>query len=119
MATSSNRWKSWKTDISASFSLFLIHFLLLLPLCCAANQRLDVCAAADREAQLQWQHVHEGVFIDLSTGQLAGVLVDAAGEECAIDLILNETAGERTEVSFFKAPEKDAEDCFDITYEDR
>ena len=43
-------------------------------------------------------------------------LVSIAGNECALDLRVNKTHGERTEVSFFKDAEIDAEKCFDIVF---
>ena len=39
-----------------------------------------------------------------------------AGKECAFELRVNKTHGERTEVSFFKDAEIDAEKCFDIVF---
>ncbi len=39
----------------------------------AANQRLDVCATKTEEERLTWRHLHEGVFVDISTGENAGV----------------------------------------------
>ena len=43
-------------------------------------------------------------------------LLSIAGNECALDLRVNRTHGERTEVSFFKDAEIDAEKCFDIVF---
>ena len=48
-----------------------------------------------------------------------GIEKSSGGQECALDLRLNETHGERTEVSFFKQAQKDYQDCFDIIYQDR
>ena len=102
-------------------SSFLHLFILFSapPLISAANKRLDVCADPSAEKALHWRQFHEGIFIDISTGEKAGIERDSQGQECALDLKLNETHGERTEVSFFKDADRDVVDCFDIIYEDR
>ena len=63
-----------------SHSVLCVFLLLLLPsflflpmLTSAANQRLDVCATKTEEERLTWRHLHEGVFVDISTGENAGV----------------------------------------------
>ena len=118
MSTGIPRFLFFRRNVLVLVLILLLFLHLALPTS-AANRRLDVCASTEEEERLHWRDFHEGVFIDISTGELAGMRPSPQGKNCAIDLRLNETHGERTEVSFFKDAVLDEEKCFDILYEDR
>jgi hypothetical protein len=96
-------------------SVLLILFILCCPF--ISIDAVDICASPSSTPH----DVHSGVVVSLSTGVAENVVTNDVPDKgeiksCELDLPLDKSHGERTEISFQKPPVKDGDTCVNIEF---
>lgn len=123
--SSSSPSTSFSSATHSNFSLLSsVHILLLvysflLP-SISTLETFNVCMTeVEKERRRPSNFLHEGILVELSTGRVDGAIDDSRGKYCEIDLKLNKSHGERTEVSFVRHGLLDVDNCFEVIYGER